>query len=71
MMELDEYRQWRDMRLQECAPILLTAKEAMEILGVGKNTIYRLLKKQQLKGVRFGRSWRIPLDTIQEFAGYI
>ena len=48
----------------EQAPVALTAAEAMDILGVGKNTMYRLLNSGQLHGVRIGRSWRISMDAI-------
>ena len=46
--------------------MVLTAAEAMDILGVGKNTMYRLLKSGELKGVRVGRSWRIPESSIEK-----
>ncbi len=49
---------------EEQAPIALTAAEAMDILGVGKNTIYRLLNSGQLHGIRIGRTWRISMDAI-------
>ena len=48
----------------EQVPIALTATEAMDILGVGRNTMYRLLNSGQLRGVRIGRTWRISRDAI-------
>ena len=42
-MRNEDYLERREIELQERLPVVLTAREAMEILGVGKNTIYRLL----------------------------
>ena len=58
-MRNEDYLEQREIELQERLPVVLTAREAMEILGVGKNTIYRLLDSGALKGFRVGRSWRI------------
>ena len=52
------------MRKQEQLPIVLTPAEAMDVLGVGKNTMYRLLNSGQLPAVRIGRSWRIKKDAL-------
>ena len=45
---------------------LLTVDETMEILYLGKNTVYELLRSGELEGVRFGRIWRIPKESIRE-----
>ena len=52
---------------QEKLPANLTPLEVMDILGVGKNTIYNLLSSGQLKGFRIGKSWRITGDALEEF----
>lgn len=52
---------------QESLPAVLTPKDIMDILGIGKNTAYRLLASGQLKGFRIGRSWRITEDALEEF----
>lgn len=52
---------------QEKLPAILTSLEVMDILGVGKNTIYNLLSSGQLKGFRIGKSWRITGDALEEF----
>lgn len=64
-MDHSEYREALDAYKQERLPVVLTAAEAMDILGVGKNTMYRLLKSGELEGVRVGRSWRIPESSIE------
>lgn len=44
---------------------LLTAEELQEILGVGKNTAYELLKSQKIKCFRIGRLWKIPRKSLE------
>ena len=52
---------------QERLPAILTPVEVMDILGIGKNTVYNLLSSGQLKGFRIGKSWRITGDALEEF----
>ena len=46
---------------------ILTVAEVMDILYVGKNTVYRLLNDGELKGFRIGRTWKIPRDSLTSF----
>lgn len=46
---------------------LLTTEEACELLKVGYNTLYALLKDGRLKGCKCGRVWRIPKVAIENF----
>lgn len=46
---------------------ILTVEDVMELLYVGKNTVYSLLQSGQLKGFRLGRSWRIPRESLTKF----
>ena len=64
-MDHSEYIEALDAYKQEHLPVVLTAAEAMDILGVGKNTMYRLLKSGELPDVRIGRAWRIKADFIE------
>ena len=48
-------------------PSVLTPLEVMDFLGVGKNTIYRLLNSGELRGFRIGRGWRITEESLREF----
>ena len=45
---------------------LLTVDEVMEILYLGKNTVYGLLRSGELEGIRFGRVWRVPKESIKD-----
>lgn len=47
-----------EVQKQEELPTILTPAEVMDILGVGKNTVYRLLNSGQLPAIRIGRSWK-------------
>ena len=45
-------------------PDILTPQEAMEILGIGKNLFYRLLKDGTIPAKRVGgKVWRIAKKT--------
>ena len=66
-MDHNEYKETLDIYKQEHLPVVLTAAEAMDILGVGKNNMYRLLKTGELPAVRIGRAWRINLENLQAF----
>ena len=47
----------------------MTAKEAMEALGIGKNLMYRLLNEGAIKAVRVGgKVWRISRKSLAEYA---
>ena len=46
---------------------ILTVAEVMEILYVGKNTVYRLLQDGELRGFRIGKSWRVPKASLEEY----
>lgn len=64
-MQNEDYYELLEERKHEQIPVVLTPAEAMDILGVGKNTMYRLLNSGQLAGARIGHSWRIPLESLQ------
>lgn len=66
-MDRSEYKDALDTYKQEHLPVVLTAAEAMDILGVGKNTMYRLLKSGELPAVRIGRAWRISEENLGHF----
>jgi excisionase family DNA binding protein len=51
------------------APKFYTVDETAEILKVAPETVRRLLRSGRLRGVKVGRSWRIPERAIEDFAG--
>ena len=46
---------------------VLTAYEAMDYLGVGENTIYKLLNIGELGAFRIGKTWKIPQKEIDKY----
>ena len=66
-MHNEKYLENLERRREEQLPVVLTPAEAMDILGVGKNTMYRLLNSGKLRGVRVGRSWRISVEALSTY----
>lgn len=46
---------------------VLTAYEAMDYLGVGENTIYKLLNSGELGAFRIGKTWKVPQKEIDKY----
>ena len=46
---------------------VLTAYEAMDYLGIGENTIYKLLKSGELGAFRIGKTWKIPRKELDNY----
>ncbi|MBE7032795.1 MAG: helix-turn-helix domain-containing protein [Ruminococcaceae bacterium] len=46
---------------------VLTAYEAMDYLGIGENSIYRLLKSGELGAFCIGRTWKIPRKELDKY----
>ena len=46
---------------------VLTTDEVCEILRIGYNSLYELLRNEKLKGYRNGRVWRIPKEAIKNY----
>ena len=46
----------------------LTVDEACDIMKIGHNAIYNLLRSGNLKAFRNGRVWRIPKESIITYA---
>jgi excisionase family DNA binding protein len=50
-------------------PDMLTPREAMIALGIGKNTMYRLLNTGEIKATRVGgKIWRISRKSLSDYA---
>jgi len=48
--------------------ILLTVREAARRLGIGRSLLYRLMLEGQVLSVKIGRSRRVPVSALEEFA---
>ena len=45
----------------------MTVQEVADRLRVDENTVYRLLDRGSLGGVKVGRVWRVPVAALEEF----
>ena len=48
-------------------PDVLTPTECQNILLVGRNTIYALLKNNIIKSIKIGKQYRIPKSSLQNY----
>ncbi|MEK3720051.1 helix-turn-helix domain-containing protein [Paenibacillus sp. FSL H8-0034] len=46
---------------------IVTVETLMEMLCIGRNSAYYLLKSNQIKSVKIGRTYRIPKQSVQEY----
>lgn len=56
-----------DQEFHQDYPPIMTVKEVMDLLYIGKNKIYELLGSGELKGFRIGRMWRIKGDSVDDY----
>ncbi len=48
-------------------PLLLTVDELAQVLRIGRNAAYQLVKDGTIGGIHIGRSIRIPRETLIRF----
>lgn len=41
--------------------------DVAEALQIGKNRVYEILEKGELKGFRIGRVWKIPRVSLEDY----
>ena len=46
---------------------VLTITALCEILMIGRNRAYELLKTGELRGFQLGRTWKIPKIAVEEY----
>lgn len=46
---------------------VLTVKDVQNILGIGRNAVYKILKNGTLKSKRIGTKYIIPKKSIQTY----
>lgn len=49
------------------APLLVTVKQAGQMLGLGRTSIHHLVRSGQLKPVRIGAAVRFSVEHLREF----
>lgn len=53
--------------LYEKYPPVLHVKEMADILSISHNTAYNLVRSGQVRSVRVGRTYRIPIEAIVDY----
>ena len=48
-------------------PMLFTVEQVAQILGIGRSTVFQLIKAEKIESIRLGRSRRIPIDAMQNY----
>ena len=48
-------------------PDVLNVKQLCEVLCIGKNTAYKLLKSGEIKSVKIGHVYKIPKKYVKEY----
>lgn len=51
----------------EQLPPVLRVQDLMQVLSIGRNTAYELVRSGQIRSIRIGRSIRIPRDALAEY----
>lgn len=62
-----DYEHFDELDEREPISEYLTPREVMDLLYIGKNTLYKLLNSGELKGFRVGKQWRIRKDRLKEY----
>ena len=47
--------------------LMLTAEQAAERLGIGRTTMFALIKSGEIESVRIGRLRRVPADALTTY----
>ena len=50
-------------------PMILTVKQCMEILQIGKNLMLYLIHNEEIPAFRVGKQWRIRREDLEQFMG--
>ncbi len=46
-------------------PLLLRVPDAAERLGIGRSTLYELMRNHEIQTVKIGRSVRVPVAALR------
>jgi len=64
-MQMEIYRKGRKKMLT--IPIVMTVPEMAEILQIGRNAAYDLVKSGAVRSIRIGRNIRIPQAALLDY----
>lgn len=57
-----------ETNLDQPLRILVRLPEAATLLGIGRSTVYGLIADGKIPTVRIGRSVRVPIEALKEWA---
>lgn len=46
---------------------IMKFEEVMEYLNIGKSTLYRLLRNNEITSFKIGKVWKIPRQLVEEY----
>ena len=46
---------------------IMKFEEVMEYLDIGKNTLYGLLKNDEINAFKIGKVWKIPRKSVENY----
>lgn len=61
MVTPQKYTSYQDL------PLILSVDQLMQVLSVGKNTAYELIRCKKIGCIRIGRQIRVPKDCLMAF----
>lgn len=53
--------------ISENLPVVLSVQQLAEVLQIGRNSAYDLVKSRQIRSIRIGRTIRIPQAALLEY----
>lgn len=48
-------------------PLLLTAEQAADQLGIGRTKMFALIAAEEIESVTIGRHRRVPMDALEDY----
>jgi excisionase family DNA binding protein len=48
-------------------PEVILVEDLLDILLIGRNTAYKLLKSGEIKSIKIGHTYRIPIQSVREY----
>ena len=46
---------------------MVNLNEVCEMIGIGRNTAYHLLKSGEIKGFKCGRVWKVSKEAVERY----
>ena len=55
------------VQFSENLPMTFRVQDLMSILGIGRNTAYRLVRSGEIRSIKIGRQIRIPRQVLMDY----